>query len=96
MVINLGEVVWQERDLCDADPRNSCSNGLHVGATDYVQRFANGSSLILVCYVNPANVVAVPNHDHSKMRVSEYFPFAVAKFEDRKIDIIEQSYFESD
>lgn len=96
MVINLGEPVMQERDLCDADPRNSCSNGLHVGATDYVQRFANGSSLILVCYVNPANVVAVPNHDHSKMRVSEYFPFAIAKFEDRKIDIIEQSYFESD
>jgi len=28
--------------------------------------------------------------------VSEYFPFAIAKFEDRKIDIIEQSYFESD
>lgn len=96
MVINVGELVSQERDLCDADPRNSCSNGLHVGATNYVERFANSKSPILVCYVNPAHVVAVPNHDHSKMRVSEYFPFAIANFEDRKIDIIEQSYFESD
>ena len=96
MVINLGVPVVQERDLCDADPRNSCSNGLHVGATNYVERFARSTSPILVCYVNPAHVVAVPNHDHSKMRVSEYFPFAIANYEDRKIDIIEQTYFESD
>jgi hypothetical protein len=30
------------------------------------------------------------------MRVSEYFPFAIASYTDRKIDIIEQAYFESD
>ena len=96
MVIHLGQLVSQERNLCDADPRNSCSNGLHVGATNYVERFAGSAGKILVCYVNPAHVVAVPNHDHSKMRVSEYFPFAVANFENGKIDIIEQSYFESD
>ena len=30
------------------------------------------------------------------MRVCEYFPFAIASYEDRKIDIIEQAYFESD
>ena len=96
MVINIGELVWQERDLCDADPRNSCSNGLHVGATSYVERFAHTNGTILACYVNPAHVVAVPNHDHSKMRVSEYFPFAIANYENRKIDYVEQSYFESD
>lgn len=96
MRIILGQPVRQERKTCDADPRNDCSNGLHVGATKYVERFGGGSSKVLVCYVNPANVVAVPQYDHSKMRVCEYFPFALATYEDRKIDVIEQAYFESD
>lgn len=96
MTIVLGEPVKQDRKECDADFRRDCSNGLHVGATRYVENFANGNSKILVCYVNPANVVAVPEYDHSKMRVCEYFPFAVATYENGKIDIIEQAFFESD
>lgn len=96
MEIVLGKPVKQERDLCDADPRNSCSNGLHVGATNYVANFGHNNGAVLVCFVNPAHVVAVPNHDHSKMRVSEYFPFAIATYDGQEIDIIEQSYFESD
>jgi len=96
MRIVLGEPVRQERKECDADFRKDCSNGLHVGATRYVESFAGGSNAVLVCYVNPANVVAVPDHDHSKMRVCEYFPFAIATYSDRKIDVIEQAFFESD
>jgi hypothetical protein len=96
MRIVLGEPVKQARKLCDADPAQDCSNGLHCGATSYVNRFASNSGAILACFVNPANVVAVPNYDHSKMRVDEYFPFAVATYENGKIDIIEQAYFEDD
>lgn len=100
MKIELGVPVKHDRKDCDANPRMDCSNGLHVGATAYVEKFVNWHSgenrTILVCYVNPANVVAVPITDHSKMRVSEYFPFAVANWDGSKIDIIEQAYFESD
>ena len=96
MRIELGTPVKQDRKDCDADFRRDCSNGLHVGATKYVESFAGRSGTVLVCYVNPANVVAVPDYDHSKMRVSEYFPFAIATYEDSKIDVIEQSFFESD
>jgi len=96
MHIVLGEPVRQARKECDADPRQDCSNGLHVGATKYVENFGNSNTTILVCYVNPAHVVAVPNYDHSKMRVCEYFPFAITNYEDDKIDIVEQAYFESD
>jgi len=95
----LGVPVQLERIACDANPREDCSNGLHVGATAYVERYvnwSNGNRRILVCYVNPAHVVAVPSADHSKMRVCEYFPFAVADWDGKKIDIIEQAYFESD
>ncbi len=81
MSIELGVPCKKDRVLCDADPLRDCSNGLHVGATSYVETFINnhskGDTAILVCLVNPANIVAVPNYDHSKMRVSEYFPIAL-------------------
>lgn len=96
MTIELGVPVRKERKLCDADPAIDCSNGLHCGATKYVEWYANSASAILACFVNPANVVAVPHKDKSKFRTSEYFPFAVATYENGKIDIIEQSYFEED
>jgi len=98
--IELGVPVSIDRKECDADFRNECSYGLHVGATKYVEKFANWHSgenrTILVCYVNPANVVAVPQYDNSKIRVAEYFPFAIANWNGEKIDVIEQAYFESD
>lgn len=96
MNIKLGQPVKMERTKCDADPKIDCSYGLHVGATKYVERFADNGNAVLVCLVNPANVVAVPEYDHSKMRVSEYFPIAVATYTDKKISIVEQKYFESD
>lgn len=96
MTIQLGVPVKQARKDCDADPRRDCSNGLHVGATKYVEKFANSTSTVLVCLVNPMNVVAVPNYDHSKMRVDEYFPFAVANYVDGRIEIVEEKYFEDD
>ena len=58
MHIELGVPVKQDRKDCDADYRVDCSNGLHVGATRYVEHFGGSSKRVLVCYVNPANVVA--------------------------------------
>ena len=94
--IQLGIPQTQDRGDVDSDPSRDCSNGLHVGATKYVESFASSSSVILVCLVNPANVVVVPNYDHSKIRVSEYFPFALAQRIEGRIDIIDQPYLEND
>lgn len=98
MSIEIGKPVKMERKECNGDPEIECSYGLHVGATKYVEQFANNNSVILACLVNPANVVAVPKYDNSKIRVSEYFPFAIATFDNKtkKIDIVEQKYFEDD
>lgn len=96
MTIELGVPVQKPRSECNGDPEVECSYGLHVGATKYVESFADGSSIVLACLVNPANVVAVPKYDHSKMRVTEYFPFAVANYNNGKIEIVEQKYFEED
>ena len=94
--IKLGIPQKMERKECDSDPLTSCSYGLHVGATSYVESFATNTSSILVCLVNPAHVVAVPNNDHSKMRVTEYFPFGLAERVDGKINIVDRPYLEHD
>lgn len=96
MNIEIGKPVYMDRKDCDSNPEIDCSYGLHVGATSYVEKFANHNSKILICLVNPANVVAVPNYNHSKMRVSEYYPIGVANYSNKKIEIIEQPYFEND
>lgn len=96
MQIQLGFPVMQKRGKCDSNPGKECSHGLHVGATSYVNNFGSNGDVILVCLVNPANVVSVPDYDKTKIRVCEYFPFAMATFVDKKIDIIDQPYFESD
>lgn len=94
--IELGVPVKMLRTECNSDPEIDCSYGLHVGATKYVNTFANENSVVLVCLVNPAHVVAVPNYDHSKMRVSEYYPYAVAEYSNNKIGAIKEAYFEND
>ncbi len=98
MKITLGQPVYMDRKDCDADPSIDCSYGLHVGATNYVKSFANKDSKILLCLVNPANVVAVPDYDVTKIRVSEYFPLCEVDFcyETKKINFVNQSYFEND
>jgi hypothetical protein len=96
MSIELGTPVRMERHECDSDPAIDCSCGLHVGATKYVERFADNDSIVLVCFVNPAHVIAVPDYDHSKMRVAEYFPFALAAYSNNKINIIKEAYLEDD
>ena len=72
--IELGKPHNMDRHECDNDQYKECSKGLHVGSADYVQSFGGYSNPVLLCYVNPMNVVAVPKYDNSKMRVSEYFP----------------------
>lgn len=95
--IQLGVPQTKERKDCDSDPAIDCSIALHVGATKYVQSFAYDSSTILACLVNPAHVVAVPKYDHSKMRVSEYFPFGIAeRNENGEIDIVDKPYYDHD
>jgi len=78
----IGAVVSMPRNMVDDNYGADCSNGLHVGALDYVVGYghfvkgqaptANGNRLLLV-KVNPKDVVSVPKYEgHTKMRVCEY------------------------
>jgi len=77
MDIKLGVPVFKERDQCDPNIRNECSYGLHVGSFQYVHRFGYGEDTVFACLVNPMNVVALPHYDNSKIRVCEYYPYAI-------------------
>ena len=104
--IRLGEPVKMDRTKCDGDPKNECSYGLHVGSTKYVEQFRGFGaynsqdkdvSPVLICLINPMNIVAIPEYDNSKMRVTEYYPFALGTVDnDNKIEIIKQKYYEND
>jgi hypothetical protein len=79
---SIGKVVAMPRNMVDDNYGVDCSQGLHVGALDYVVgyghftkgevRAADGNRLLIV-KVNPKNVVSVPKYEgHTKMRVCEY------------------------
>lgn len=84
--IEIGKPVTMPRNLCDDNPDASCSRGLHVGDIHFVGTGYHGSEnphnagfgdVLLACLINPMNVVSVPRYDNRKIRVCEYFPFAV-------------------
>jgi len=96
--IYLGKPVIMPRGEADSNSKNDCSVGLHVGSNSYVKKFYNDSpnSVVLACLINPMNVVAIPDYDHSKMRVSEYYPYAeIAKDENNNWFEIESAYTEN-
>jgi hypothetical protein len=97
--IKLGEVVKMPREDCDSDPDRTCSSGLHIGAPGYVKDFGYGDTRkIIACLVNPAHVVAVPkDYSFMKMRVCEYFPYAISDFDKAEnLQEIDTQFYEAD
>lgn len=59
-----------DRNLVSDDPATACHYGFHVGALEYARGFG---STVVICRVDPENVVCVPNdYSSQKMRVCEY------------------------
>jgi len=69
---SVGCVVEERRNRVDDNMENECSNGLHVGSLAYVNNFADSGDKMIVCKVNPADVVAVPYADAQKLRCCKY------------------------
>lgn len=67
-----GRVNKMPRNMISDDPANECDPGFHVGAIEYA-RSTYSSGRIVICEVDPENVVSVPrDHNAQKMRVCEY------------------------
>lgn len=57
----------------DPDRNQTCSNGFHVCSFDYLPHFANADGHVMVCRVNPKDVVAIPaDYNNTKMRTAAY------------------------
>lgn len=67
-----GKKPKMKRNEVDDDSNVTCSRGLHVASFDYASRFMREGRLI-ICAVDPADVVAVPNdYNQQKMRTCKY------------------------
>jgi hypothetical protein len=70
---SVGQVVSMSRHRVDENPNVTCSRGLHVCSFDYLPFFAQASGHVMICKVNPADVVAIPtDYNNTKMRASRY------------------------
>lgn len=68
---DLGNIVEMPRWMVDNNRNVTCSQGLHVGAWDYVRSFSGDT--ILKVRVHPRDVVSVPtDYNDMKMRSSRY------------------------
>lgn len=68
---SVGTVVKIKRIQVTRDPNVTCAPGLHVCSKEYLGSF--GGNLVMVCKVDPADVVSVPtDYNNSKMRVCGY------------------------
>jgi len=71
---SVGKIVEVPRESVDANNNITCSRGLHVAASIYLNSYARpADSRTIVCKVNPKDVVAVPpDYNETKMRVCRY------------------------
>jgi len=78
---SVGEEISIDRSKVDNNRDKHCSAGLHVGAIDYVKSYGgidldednDGGNQIVICKVNPADVVSVPSDARfQKLRTCRY------------------------
>lgn len=98
---SVGSVCSVPRNQVDNNRNNGCGKGLHVGAIDYAKSYGgidvdagddNGGNQLMICKVNPRDVVSVPTDSKfQKLRTCRYE--VVAKFDsvfDKIIHMTEQ------
>lgn len=95
---SVGAVVEMQRNQVDEDPNRTCSSGLHVCSFDYLEHFSHADGHVVVCKINPADVVAIPaDYNNTKMRVcryevvAEHAGYYEAKREKARADVLAQS-----
>ena len=70
---SVGKTVKISRRKVDDNCDVGCSYGLHVGAIDYVKSYGGAGDKVVICKVNPADVVSVPlDSQHQKVRCCRY------------------------
>ena len=88
---SIGQVCSMPRFKVDENPDNTCSYGLHVCSFDYLPHFGGGFDRVVICEVNPKDVVAIPkDYNNTKMRVCEYT--VIGELDDTAVDELRDKY----
>jgi hypothetical protein len=88
---SIGQVCSMPRFKVDENPDNTCSHGLHVCSFDYLPHFGGGFDRVVICEVNPKDVVAIPkDYNNTKMRVCEYK--VIGELDDKTCDELRDKY----
>jgi hypothetical protein len=79
---SIGSTCQVARTTVDSNRDNGCGHGLHVGAIDYAKSYGGidlddddkgGGNRLMICKVNPRDVVSVPtDHKFQKLRCCRY------------------------
>jgi hypothetical protein len=70
---SVGSVHRMRRNRISDDPNTPCHVGFHVGALRYARTFGASDRRIIICEVDPKDVVCVPyDSSQEKMRVCRY------------------------
>ena len=70
---SVGAICEMPRHKVDDNSSNTCSAGLHVCSYEYTKHFGNSDSRLVLCKVNPADVVSIPvDYNNTKMRTCKY------------------------
>ena len=70
---SVGQTVSMPRFRVDDNCDVGCSQGLHVGAIDYVKSYGAAGDSVVICKIDPSDVVSVPlDSEHQKLRCCKY------------------------
>ena len=95
---SVGQHVQIPRNKVDPNRDRTCSYGLHVCSFEYLPHFANANGHVMVCKVNPADVVAIPaDYNNTKMRVCRYEVIGeVTDYYKNRVDILASASVSAD
>lgn len=70
---SIGQILEMPRSQVDDRRENTCSRGFHVCSYDYLPHFSHANGHVVICEINPADVVSIPtDYNNTKMRVCRY------------------------
>lgn len=69
----VGSLVMMPANAVNESRRHSCSTGFHVCSVRYWQGFWSSGDPIVITLVDPADIIAVPVGEPTKMRACAYF-----------------------
>lgn len=86
---NVGDTPSMPRNKVDDNLNHACGSGLHVGSYEFV----SGHGYIIICKINPTNVVSIPSDSQcQKVRCCAYEVIGIMKDEQQDINSSPTNY----